>query len=231
MLYSAVLFDAAETLFTTRGSVGEIYRSVAVKFGSTASSGQIQHAFDRQFQRSGPLTRENEHDWWKDVVYRVFDDVGMVDNFDRLFDEIYELFRDSRGWILFPETQRVLEEFRCHNLKLGVISNFDSRLYTVLEDLKILGLFDSVTICSEVGFAKPQPEIFLSAIRALGVPPSRILFTGDSLLDDFLAGKGAGMETYLLDRSGRYGAMSSVRTISNLRDLLSVAGIPSKQLT
>ena len=231
MPYDAVLFDAAETLFTTRGSVGDIYRSVARDFGSTASASEIQEAFDRQFQRSGPLTRDDEKTWWKDVVYRVFSDVGMVDDFDAMFDAIYELFRDSRGWILFPETHRVLEEFRRNQVKLGVISNFDSRLYTVLSDLRILPLFDSVTICSEVGFAKPQPEIFMAATRALGVAARRVLFTGDSLLDDFLAGKGVGMETFLLDRSGRYAAMQSVRTIANLSELLTIAGIPSKQLT
>ena len=231
MPYDAVLFDAAETLFTTRGSIGEIYRSVALKFGSTASAHQIQEAFERHFQHSGPLTTDNEKQWWKDIVRRVFSEVGMVDDFDRFFDEIYELFRDSRGWILFPETQGVLEEFRRHGFKLGVISNFDSRLYSVLTDLRILPLFDSVTICSETGYAKPQPEIFLAATRALGVDPGRVLFAGDSLLDDYLAGQSVGMDAFLLDRSGRYAAMHSVRTIANLSELLSIAGVDSKQLT
>ena len=45
MTFRAVLFDAAETLFTTRGSVGEIYGSVARKYGSQASSEEIQDAF------------------------------------------------------------------------------------------------------------------------------------------------------------------------------------------
>ena len=42
MNYDAVLFDAAETLFTTRGSVGAIYSSVARKFGSTASASRYR---------------------------------------------------------------------------------------------------------------------------------------------------------------------------------------------
>ena len=223
MKFDAVLFDAAETLFTTRGSVGEIYSTIARQYGSVSTPEEIHEAFTRHFPHSGPLSPMTEKQWWKDLVFRIFFDVGMIEDFDRFFEEIYDLFRDSRGWMLFPETRQVLENLREHGLKLGVISNFDSRLYSVLNDLGIRSLFDAVTICSEVGFAKPQPEIFHAALRTLAVPPDRVLFTGDSLVDDFQAGQNAGIHTLLLDRSNRYGSMRSVRRISSLRDLLPIA--------
>jgi putative hydrolase of the HAD superfamily len=225
MNYDAVLFDAADTLFTTRGSVGSIYSSVAQKFGSKASPSEIQEAFVRHFHHSGPLTADTEKVWWKDLVHRVFSDVGMVQNFDRFFEEIYDLFRDSRGWMLFEETRQVLEDLRRNQLKLGVISNFDSRLYSVLSDLGILSFFDSVTICSETGAAKPDPEIFRVALQSLRTAPDRTLFAGDSLLDDFQAGQNAGLITFLVDRSGRYADMKSVRRVSNLRELLPIVGV------
>ena len=220
MHFAAVLFDAAETLFTTRGSVGEIYGAVAQQYGSRASASEIQEAFVRQFRHSGPLTTDNEKQWWKDVVHRVFTDVGMVENFEKFFDEVYDQFRDSRGWRLFPETREVLEELRRKQLKLSVISNFDSRLYSVMKALDILSFFDSITISSETGYAKPQAEIFHAAVRSIGVPAGRILFAGDSLLDDYQAGQDAGLQSFLLDRSGRYAAMQSVRRIETLRDIL-----------
>ncbi|HET9130097.1 MAG TPA: HAD-IA family hydrolase [Terriglobia bacterium] len=220
MKYDVVLFDAAETLFTTRGTVGEIYGVVAQRYGSTSTPEEIQSAFIRQFRHSGPLTTEKEKDWWKDVVHRVFEDVGMVSNFDRFFDDVYEQFRDSRGWRLFPETLDVLEELRRLQCRLGVISNFDSRVYSVLESLKILSYFDSITISSETGFAKPHPEIFKAAIRAAGVPVSRILFVGDNLADDVQAGAAAGLHTILIDRHGRYSGSERVPVIQNLRQVL-----------
>jgi len=220
MKFDAVLFDAAETLFTTRGSVGEIYHSVAQRYGSAASAGEIHDAFIRQFRNSGPVTTDSEKRWWKEVVHRVFSDVGMVDDFDKFFDEVYDQFRDSRGWRLFPETREVLEELQRNKLRIGVISNFDSRLYSVMKDLEIRSFFDSVTISSETGYAKPQPEIFEAAIRSIGVPPNRILFAGDSLMDDFQAGQNAGLAAFLVDRSGRYAGMESVQRIQTLRDLL-----------
>jgi putative hydrolase of the HAD superfamily len=225
MEFDAVLFDAAETLFTTRGSVGEIYSTIARRFGSTATPSEIQEAFTKHFPHSGPLSSSAEKQWWKELVFRVFSDVGMIENFDRFFDEVFDLFRDSRGWILFPETREVLAALHDHGMKVGVISNFDSRLYSVLKDLGIDALFDSVTICSEVGYAKPQPQIFHAALRTLGVPAERVLFTGDSLVDDYQAATTAGFSSFLLDRAGRYASMRSVQRISNLRELLSIAGI------
>ena len=220
MRYEAVLFDAAETLFTTRGSVGEIYGEVARRYGSSTEPSAIQDAFIRQFKHSGPLTTSNEKQWWKDVVHRVFDDVGMVSNFDRFFDEVYEQFRDSRGWRLFPETMEVLEELRRLQYKLGVISNFDSRVYSVMRSLKILSFFDSITISSETGYAKPHPGIFRAAIQAAGVPASRILFVGDNLADDVQAGAEAGLHTILIDRQGRRTGLEGIPVIQNLRQLL-----------
>ena len=225
MKYDAVLFDAAETLFTTRGSVGEIYAGVARKFGSPAQPPDIQEAFRQHFPHSGPLHPSHEKQWWKNVVHNVFDDVGMVQDFDQFFDEIYDLFRDSRGWMLFPETAHVLEVCRRQGLKLGLISNFDSRVYSVLKDLRIDHFFSSITICSETGYAKPQPEIFHAAISSLQTTPDRILFAGDSLVDDYTAGQNVGLDAILVDRSGRYAAMQTVTRIASLSDLLPIAGI------
>ena len=73
-------------------------------------------------------------------------------------------------------------------LRLGVISNFDSRIYGVLRSLDIGQFFSSVTISSETGFAKPQPEIFAAAVEAIGIPANRILLVGDNLMDDVQAG-------------------------------------------
>jgi putative hydrolase of the HAD superfamily len=220
MNYDVILFDAAETLFTTRGTVGEIYGEVAQRYGSASTPLDIQAAFIRQFRHSGPLTTYNEKEWWRDVVRRVFADVGMVSNFDRFFDEVYEQFRDGRGWRLFPETMEVLEELRRLRYRLGVISNFDSRVYSVMESLKILSFFDSITISSETGYAKPHPGIFEAAIRVAGVPANRILFIGDNLTDDVQAGAAAGLHTILVDRHGRYSATDGVPIIQNLRQVL-----------
>jgi putative hydrolase of the HAD superfamily len=218
--FRAVLFDAAETLFTTRGSVGEIYGRAARKYGSNVSSDVIQEAFLRHFKGAGPLSLDDQKRWWKDIVHRVFNDVGMVQNFDRFFDEVYEKFRGAQGWVLFPETLEVLEELKHRKIKLGVISNFDTRIYSVIKSLGIRDFFDAITLSSETGYSKPDREIFDAAVAAMGLPASEILFVGDSPGDDVEAGLRAGLRAVLIDRTGRHSARGHLERIASLKDLL-----------
>jgi putative hydrolase of the HAD superfamily len=218
--FRAVLFDAAETLFTTRGSVGEIYGAIARQYGSKAPVDAIQAAFVRQFRGAGPLSQEDQKRWWRDVVHRVFSEVGMVDNFDQFFEQVYDRFRDSEGWLLFPETIEVLAELTKRALKLGVISNFDDRAYTVMRSLGILQFFDAVTLSSETGYCKPDREIFEAAVHSLGVPASEVLLVGDSLHDDVEAAMKAGLSAVLIDRRGRHTSANHVPRISSLKEVL-----------
>jgi putative hydrolase of the HAD superfamily len=220
MKFRAVLFDAAETLFTTRGSVGEIYASVAREYGSHASADAIQRAFVRHFRGAGPISIQDQRHWWKDVVHRVFSEVGMVENFDDFFDRVYDTFRDGQGWTLFPETLEALKQLRDLGLKLGIISNFDTRIYSVLDSLGIRRFFDTVTISSETGYSKPDPEIFESAVRDLGVPATAVLLVGDSPHDDVEPAMRAGLAAILIDRKNRYSAKSALRRISSLKEVI-----------
>jgi len=217
----AVLFDAAETLFTTRGSVGQIYASVAREYGSNADPEDIQAAFAWHFRGSGPVSIDDQKRWWRDIVYRVFSDVGMVENEDEFFNNVYDKFRDSQGWILFPETLDVLKELKSLGLKLGIISNFDTRVYSVLDSLGIRHFFDAVTTSSEAGYSKPDPRIFDAAVGALQLPPWEILLVGDSPSDDVEPALHAGLAAILIDRRNRYSERSALPRISSLKEVLS----------
>src|SRR6185295_8809729 len=102
-------------------------------------------------------------------------------------------------------------------LKLGVISNFDNRAYSVMDSLGIRKYFDAVTLSSETGFCKPDREIFEAAVRALGVKPSEVLLVGDSPHDDVEAAIHAGLSAVLVDRTGRHSSKTHLRRISSLK--------------
>jgi putative hydrolase of the HAD superfamily len=221
MRFRAVVFDAAETLFTTRGSVGEIYSAIARLYGSKADAETVQAAFLRHFQGAGPISVKDQKRWWRDVVHRVFSDVGMIRDFDAFFNRVYDEFRGSQGWMLFPETLEVLSELKRLGLELGIVSNFDTRIYSVIKSLGIDHFFDVITISSEAGHAKPDLEIFKSAAHALGVPPQTILMVGDSPHDDIEPALQAGLAAILLDRKNRHAAKSHLRRISSLTEVLS----------
>jgi putative hydrolase of the HAD superfamily len=147
--------------------------------------------------------------------------VGMFERFDEFFDHVFRVFEDHRSWRLFPETASTLTRLKAQGLEIGIISNFDSRLFPVMRGLGIADVFDTVTISSLAQAAKPAPQIFHIALEKHAVDPEEALHIGDSLRDDVEGAKKAGLHAVLLDREGRQ-QQADVRSIQNLEGLFSL---------
>ena len=225
-----VFFDAADTLFHVHGSVAEIYLRHAVDFGflqKPDSLVAIKQAFSRAFREAPQPVfaaiepariKQSERLWWFDIVHHVFYRVGMFERFDEFFDHVFRVFEDHRSWRLFPETASTLTQLKARDLELGIISNFDSRLFTVLRGLGIADTFDTVTISSLAQAAKPAPQIFHIALEKHAVDPEDALHIGDSLWDDVEGAKKVGLHAALLDRDGRQ-QQADVWAIKSLEEL------------
>jgi putative hydrolase of the HAD superfamily len=226
-----VFFDAANTLFHVEGSVAEIYLNHAVAHGFSQTPGSlaaIGQAFSRAFREAPPPVfaetdptriKESERLWWFDIVHNVFYRVGMFERFDQFFERVFQVFEDPASWRLFPETSAALTQLRAQGVELGIISNFDSRLFPVMRGLGIEPLFDTVTISSMAQAAKPAPKIFQLALDKHAVDPQEAIHVGDSLRDDVEGAEKAGLHAVLLDREGRQ-QRTGVRSIRNLDELL-----------
>ena len=105
--------------------------------------------------------------------------------------------------VAFPEVTPAVRLARGTGAGVGVLSNFSYLLPLILEDLGLLGLFDVVVFSAEVGVEKPDPAIFLEALRVAGVEPRNAALIGDTYDEDVLGARSANMKVVLLDRSGR----------------------------
>jgi putative hydrolase of the HAD superfamily len=85
-------------------------------------------------------------------------------------------------------------------IALGIVSNFDSRLYTVLNALDIGEFFTSVTISTEVGAAKPERQIFTTALDKHGCPAGAAWHIGDSYSADYEGANASGIKGIWLKR-------------------------------
>lgn len=226
-----VFFDAADTLFHVHGSVADIYLRHALQFGFSQapdSLAAIKQAFSRAFREAPPpifaatepaQIKQSERLWWFDIVHNVFYRVGMFERFDDFFERVFEVFEDPGSWRLFPETASTLVQLKAQGVELGIISNFDSRLFSVMRGLGIEQAFDTVTISSLAQAAKPAPKIFRLALDKHAVDPEEALHVGDNLQDDVEGATKAGLHAVLLDRQGRHQS-AGVQVIRTLGELL-----------
>jgi putative hydrolase of the HAD superfamily len=208
-----IFFDAVGTLFDVKGSVGEVYLNYAKKYGVPATE-ETQRALNAAFKQTikeVPLPvfsvdrpeklKQCERLWWFDVVHAVFYRVGMFEGFDEFFDEVYEAFGQSTHWEVFPETREVLTQLKKQGFELGIISNFDTRFFDISRALELHVFFDSVTISSLAGAAKPDTKIFLYALDHHMLLPQEALHVGDHPIEDFEGALRAGLHAVLIDRA------------------------------
>jgi putative hydrolase of the HAD superfamily len=207
-----IFLDAVGTLFGVKGSVGEIYGAIAAKFGVNVDFKLLDLAFYQSFQDSPrlafpeakPETIPNlEFAWWKAIASSTFEIAGVKElfpNFDEFFAELYTYFATSKPWLLYSDTIPALTIWQKQGIELGIISNFDTRINQVLEALNLTPYFQTVTISSLTGIAKPEPEIFNQALAKHDCEPESAWYIGDSLREDYCGAKAAGIKSFLIQR-------------------------------
>lgn len=207
-----IFFDAVGTLFGVKGSVGEVYSTIARRFGVLASTEELNQAFYEVFKAAPPPAfpevtaakiPEKEFQWWRDITKLTFQKVGVAHkfiDFDVFFTRLYRYFATAHPWEVYADVIPSLQRWQEKGIPLGIISNFDSRLYEVLTALELRSFFSSITISSQVGAAKPDPKIFQSAIAQYSVKPEQTWHIGDSRSQDYEAAKAVGMQGFLLNR-------------------------------
>ncbi|MBX3235136.1 MAG: HAD-IA family hydrolase [Nitrospiraceae bacterium] len=230
--YQVVFFDAAGTLFHIQGSVAEIYLHHAERHGfkkTGESLNAIKTAFTRAFSEAPPpvfavhepaAIKQSERLWWFDIVHNVFYRVGMFEGFDDFFEEVFEVFERPETWRLYPETLTVLKTLKEGGYELGIISNFDSRLFPILRGLGIADYFDTITISSLAHAAKPSTRIFQEALDKHAADPGEALHIGDSVREDVQGALNAGLAAVHVARGEKGGAVPGSHTITTLTDLL-----------
>lgn len=107
----------------------------------------------------------------------------------------------SKAVVCPPHHAAVLQRLRSRH-RLAVVSNFDyaPTCRAVLEREGLAPLLDTVVVSDEVGWRKPAPVIFETALRRIGVNPGEALFVGDRADVDVAGAQAAGMRAAWLNR-------------------------------
>jgi putative hydrolase of the HAD superfamily len=210
-----IFLDAVGTLFGVRGSVGEVYGAIAREFGVEVPAEQLNEAFLQAFAASDapvfpgihPIdVPQCEFEWWRVIALRTFRQAGVLHqfaDFTEFFDVLYNHFATDEPWFIYPDVLPALEAWRGMGIQLGIVSNFDSRLELVLEALKLKEFFSSVTISTQAGVAKPNPNIFAIALQKHHSNAEQAWHIGDSFKQDYQGAKSAGLRAILLERKSQ----------------------------
>lgn len=121
-----------------------------------------------------------------------------------------EIAAEVASVAVYAEVPATLARLRAAGYRLAVVSNLAPPYAEPIR--RLLGPWLDVAVFSfEVGYLKPQAEIFHLACARLGAQPAEVMMVGDSPSSDAAGARVAGLHPLLLDRQHRYAGLEFER--------------------
>lgn len=160
-------------------------------------------------------------EWWTRLVKQVLSEASnnklTKDDCENVAKRLIKKFETEECWGKFNKTDELIMALRKENKVLGVISNFDTRLHNLLNNMELYDFHFEVT-SYEAKIEKPDPLIFHHALRegckVLYPPnvmsfinvmtPQEALHIGNELENDVEGAKKAGWASVLIAENGDF---------------------------
>ena len=199
----AVLFDVDFTLFRPGPELGpEGYRRLGERHGLSLDPDRYDDARLHAIEKlQGERELVHDEEVWVAFTEQIVLGMGGEHAAARAcaVDMVAEWERHE-NFTLFEDALPTLDVLRRHGLAIGLVTNGQRDLEEFVAHHR---LEVDVAVGSKAhGRIKPDPSIFLAALRALGAEPHEAAMVGDSYEDDIEGARALGMRAILLDRAG-----------------------------
>ncbi len=232
----AVLFDLDDTLRFSRPAYRDVLRKTVEEAGYPMSDerwrafGRWSHAFwagSEALRRLRARYRDDSEAFWRAWTEEVLRFFGVPEeDLPRLADRVEEAAarwaETAEDWVP-PEVPQTLERLRQAGLRLGLVTNRGRPLEPgYLHRLGLADFFDTVVVAADAGIYKPDPRLFLQALKALDVAPDQALHVGDNYYADIQGAQAAGLRAVLYDPHDLFAdlAVPRIRRLPELVPLL-----------
>ena len=88
----------------------------------------------------------------------------------------------------------MLSGLKAQGIKIGLITNCFSEEATLIRESELFPCFDAPCLSWEEGVRKPDPAIYRTCLRRLGIAPENCLYVGDGGSQELEAARALGMQ-------------------------------------
>lgn len=186
-MIKAVIFDMYETLITEYRGYKYFSNMMAKDLGiSPKLFGHIWHPSEKA-RSIGQLTFE-------DTIRIIMNKADCHNKaaYEKVVKTRYET-KESCFSHLHHEILPLLQTLKKQDIKIGLISNCFSEEVKVIQESCLFPYFDAPILSYEVGYYKPDKEIFELCIQQLDVLPKECLYVGDGGSNELEGASSCGM--------------------------------------
>jgi putative hydrolase of the HAD superfamily len=232
-----VLFDAGATLLRADPPIEEVYSRAFARDGVRTTPPALRAVLETTWREIREKKVPNryggavgERGFWEAYVRRVRFHLDGSEVSDRCFGELAAHFLRPEAWSVYPDVAPALAELRAGGYALAIVSNWDSTLGQLLDVHGLSESFSAILISAVEKSAKPHAEIFHRACGRLGLRAEEALHVGDSLEEDYVGARTAGLSALLLDREGRHSDVEDrISSLAELSGKLETLGAKSDE--
>ncbi|KAI6026266.1 HAD hydrolase subfamily IA REG-2-like protein [Pisolithus microcarpus] len=186
MVIKLVTFDALHTLLTPRRPIYVQYSEVFAPFLGALDPDRIRHSFKsslKQIQKEKPVYKGQAGvlGWWTEVIKGTAIGAGarpqvVEESLGQIVPVLMKRFSSREGYKLFDDALPVLWQLRKMNVRTALVSNADSRMRLVLDDLDVSSLLQPLLLSDEM-FRMAQKDVALQG----SICADESLHVGDEL--------------------------------------------------
>lgn len=228
-MIKAVFFDLFNTLIRYDPPAEEHQAWACHECGITVNKADLRRGYwaaqDFYSRENARLSLEKRPPEQRKAVMLEYEstllrEAGVRTSPDLVHQMMKVLPRVKQKLMVFDDAFPTLDTLRQQGLTLGLISNLDKSVDEFCPGLGLSAHLDFTLTSHEVGFDKPHPQIFQSALDRAGIEASEAIHVGDQYHSDVIGAHGAGLKALLLDRDGCFDHHQDCQHIKGLAEVV-----------
>ena len=227
--YKHIFFDLDRTLWDFDAAAEVAFERIYDKYNlkslgipSAHEFHEVYHPLNEQLwvlYRADKITKDylNRTRFEQPLAHYGIHDTALADHLSE--DYVYWSPRIVR---LIPGTMELLDYLK-PKYHLHLITNgFQEVQHTKLSGSGLEPYFETLTVSEEVGVKKPNPEIFLYALRKANAMAEESLMIGDEMAVDIDGARAAGIDQVFFNPSGKSEIGERTFEVTRLTEIMSI---------
>ena len=215
----AVLFDLFETLVTQKYSDRPSEQSFVDKLGLNLDDVRVWWGDSARDRMTGKFAT------YQEMLSALCGSLGASVESATVEEMSRDRLRRKREYLLGVETEmlQALSQLRSSGWTIGIVSNATPDEVASWPECPLRDVVDDAVFSCQIGYMKPDPEIYNLACDRLGISPTKTVFVGDGGFDELQGAVAVGMRPvqarWYYAREIEWNAAAELSCIDEIDDL------------